>query len=222
MPVTYWKPESTSDIVMLCNAVMERWHKDLFDNKIKIGILFAMNSKHEQPAVKHAGHPANAVVKAVSLKDKISKEYDVEMIVDGNEWTGFNDRQRTALLDHELSHVMIKRKKVKKNNKKKRDDDYDDDDTDKADEEATEQDDIVYDDYGRPVVKIRRADWNIGDGFADVVRRHGEYSCEYQNIHSANVVVNDLCLIRTCDVATDEVAKTVEPAKPESTPTEAT
>jgi hypothetical protein len=45
-----------------------------------------------------------------------------------------------------------------------------------------------YDDIGRPKLRLKKGDWNAGDGFRDVVARHGDHAAEFENIRRAYAV----------------------------------
>lgn len=146
------------DVVELLNKVVQRWHPDLTDFKVKIGVLLAWNP--DGPAVKHGGYPAFATVKPVPLKDRLTKGYDVEMLIDGKDWEQMRPRHRAALLDHECSHLVVAR-----------DSNY-----------PTQP---KLDDLGRPIVKTKNGDWNVGDGFRAVVARHGRFAIEKLSVAKA-------------------------------------
>jgi hypothetical protein len=142
----------------LLDCVMKEWHKDLAEQGVKVGVLMA-ESNGGGPAVRHGGYAALATVRVVPLKDRLTKGYDAEMLVSAEDWRQMKAPLRAALLDHELSHVQLRRKK--KTNAVKRDD------------------------LGRPVLWLRKADWNAGDGFRAVVVRHGEAALEFEGLRRA-------------------------------------
>jgi hypothetical protein len=47
------------------------------------------------------------------------------------------------------------------------------------------------DDLGRPKLKAIPADWNGGDGFKEVVARHGEAALEYENARRVAQIAED-------------------------------
>lgn len=183
MSTVYWKADDT--VVSFVDSVMALYHNELKSAKVKIGIIFAYSGSENKPSVRHAGYPAYATIKLISLKDRISKGYDAELLIDADNWKTSCDKSRAALIDHELSHLQLKKKKVKKNKKES-------DENESDDEEIHNNSEIEIDDIGRPILKIRKGDWNVGDGFRDVVARHGEYSVEAQSIESATAFVNSL------------------------------
>lgn len=178
MGTVYWKADDS--IVRSVYDVMKRYHGDLHDHGVKIGVIMAMSGSEEGSALKLHGYPVAAMVKVVSLKDRIVKDYDVEMLVDAMLWKESNEKRREALIDHELSHLAIKRKKPQKPKKGE------------VQKESDALGEVVYDDIGRPVVKTIKADYNIGDGFLNVIRRHQDASFETQNINAAMNIIESV------------------------------
>lgn len=175
MGTVYWKADAS--IVAFIDNVMEKYHQDLHINKVKIGTIMAMSSSEETTALKLHGYPVAAMVKIVPLKDRITKEYDVEMLVDAALWKESSIKRKTALIDHELSHLAVKRKKPEKPKKGE------------PVKESGNLGEVVYDDIGRPVVKTVKADYNVGDGFLHVIQRHQEESFETININNAMNII---------------------------------
>ena len=175
MGTVYWKADAS--IVAFIDNVMEKYHQDLHINKVKIGTIMAMSSSEETTALKLHGYPVAAMVKIVPLKDRITKEYDVEMLVDAALWKESSIKRKTALIDHELSHLAVKRKKPEKPKKGE------------PVKESGNLGEVVYDDIGRPVVKTVKADYNVGDGFLHVIQRHQEESFETINIYNAMNII---------------------------------
>ena len=111
MPVTY--ELATPDTVALLHMVREKHHEKRGLDAVRFGVLLAHGPVDKYgiksgPAIKgHAGAPAAAKVKSVPLKDRVTKEYDVEMILDGDEWPKLTESQQIAILDHELTHICL-------------------------------------------------------------------------------------------------------------------
>lgn len=140
---------------------LRKAHPDMHAIGLRVGVLFAENGG--EPAVKHGGYPASATIKVVSHKDRVTKGYDAEMVIDSGVWDDLNDRQRASLVAHELHHLQLV-VKVDKETKRRL---------------------IQYDDGGRPKLKTRPGDWNAGDGFAYIVAEFGDDAIEFRNIRSA-------------------------------------
>jgi len=181
---TYWKADDS--IHNILSELITNYHPDIDESQAKICILFAARVKG--PAVKHGGYPAFATVKINSLKDRVMKGFDAEILIDATEWRKSNPTQQRALLDHELSHIEVKRKKPVKNKKSKESDDGDND----GSSQTVAKEEIMTDDIGRPKLATKKADWNVGDGFASIVRRYGENSVELYNIQKANEMIDEL------------------------------
>ncbi len=186
MPVTFWKAEANSDVHLMINQAMLNWHKELNQYKVKVGVIFAYSDNVEKPAVKHGGYPAIASVRLVTGKDRVIKDFEVEMLVDASAWKSLSSESKLAVIDHELAHVSLKKKKVKKSKDKDKDKEAV---SEKQHEDAEEE--VVLDDHNRPVLKLKKGDWNVGDGFSDVVSRHGKNAIEYLNIKSAEKMAAD-------------------------------
>lgn len=166
MPTTFSKADE--EVVKLFNSVMDEYHSDLAECGLQLGVLMAYNPKGD--AVKHGGYPALATVKAVAQRDRITKDYDVEILVDEDRFTELSPEQKVALIDHELSHV----RRVANTPK------------------AIAAGELAWktDDNGRPKVKIVKADGQPSDFFVSVLERHGTKAVEWQSIQSANLAVS--------------------------------
>lgn len=166
MPTVYRKADD--DVVTLLTAVMQGQHRDLFDAGVLVGVVVASNPDGD--AVKHGGYPAFATIKVVSAKDRVSKGTDAELLIDEGKWEDLRPGQRRALIDHELSHLKLKkswRSTVVG-----------------PDGEPTGETELKFetDDLDRPKLKTVPGDWNAGDGFRVVVARHGADAIEFENL----------------------------------------
>jgi len=99
------------------------------------------------------GYPAAATVKIHSLPLRALGLGDFLITVDAATWASLSTAERTALLDHELCHV-----------------------------EAIENDgDFEHDDLGRPKLRLRKHDWQLG-GFVGIAKRHHNRALEVQAV----------------------------------------
>lgn len=89
-------------------------------------------------------------------------DHDAQIELDGPVWKTLSQPCKKALLDHELTHLVVKR------------------------DRKTEK--IKLDDLNRPVLATRPDDWS-STGFLDVVARHGQASLEYQAIQRLHEAV---------------------------------
>jgi Putative phage metallopeptidase len=123
-------------------------HTDL-DN-VTITGLFAHDTEHGDSVLTHQGYPAGAVVRITPIKDRAVGIADATVTVDRAGWLTLSQRQRDALVDHELTHLHW----------------------------VTDEDgDHLCDALGRPKLKMRKHDHQYG-WFDEVAQRHGTASPE--------------------------------------------
>lgn len=197
MPRTYWKAKADDSVHSDVERVIKAWHKDLADNKVKVGIIFAYDPKG--PAVVHGGYPAYATVRILSMRDRVSKDYDVEVLIDAELWKSSEQAHKDAILDHEFSHVEVKRHKPKKKPKRRPEEDEFDtlgedppDTVETQENEEEELGEVMLDDNGRPMLKTRKGDWNGGDGFKAVAARHGDFAIEVLNSDKVRSIIDSV------------------------------
>lgn len=142
----------------LLERALRNWHGHLLDLGISINLLFVRAADKEgealSGALKHQGYPALATVKINSLKDRAEGKSDATITIAEYEWQEQSEAQRLAILDHELTHLEPK-----------------------TDEEGT----VKRDDLGRPCLKIRLHDHQMGI-FHTVAERHGPHSGEHASV----------------------------------------
>jgi hypothetical protein len=189
----------------LVNHAIRQWYPELLKAKVEIGVLFAISARETQPALKENGHPVPGTIKIVSPKDRISKKYDVELILDGDEWGSDSAQHQLAKIDSFLARLEIKKPKPKKPKKSKA--------TVHGNDEENQQhqpDEFMVDDAGRPKLRLRKGDWNAGYGSREVVERHGQFAPEVLSLDKAQAVVQAALqfhrLSRQADKITAEVA----------------
>lgn len=124
-------------------------HDELKD--VTVSALFVFDLESTLPVLKHQGYPAGAVVRITPLKDRALGISDAIIVIDRAGWLALSQRQRDALVDHELTHL-----------------------TRKVDKETGE---MVCDALDRPVLKMKKHDHQHG-WFDEVAQRHGEASPE--------------------------------------------
>jgi hypothetical protein len=133
------------------DQAVDQWHQPLRKVKLLLGVLVAQNL--DGPGVRHNGYPALASIRVVPLKDRVTKGYDAELLIDEREWNTMKVEHRHALCDHMLAHLVIVKEK--------------------------KSGEVKYDDLGRPKLRTRKGDWTGGEGFAEVVERHGNFAVEF-------------------------------------------
>ena len=144
-------PESVQDV---CTKVMEKDHGDLVCVHVRVCCLFASSKGKDgivKAAVKLHGRSCYATCRIVPERDQALGMPDAVILIDENLW-GMripDPKQRRALLDHELTHLLVKR----------------------------DEDGVVYNECGRPKLEMRQHDWEL-TGFAEVMKRHGDNSME--------------------------------------------
>lgn len=154
MPATYAEvDEATRDLV---HEVMEAHHEPLCVEGVKLDLVFAYAPVDEETgikvgdALKHRGVRALAIARVVKLKDRAKGMGDGEIEIDGDDWQEYSRAERIALIDHELHHFVLDRDR---------------------------KDEVKRDDLGRPRLKIRQHDFDIG-GFYEVVARNPTHAFE--------------------------------------------
>lgn len=141
----------------LAKELIEQYetHKPMKVVEPKVDYVFAYGDVDDEgrqlnDALTKNGLKALGITKIIALKERALGRGDVEVALDGDWWKSATDEQQAALLDHELHHICIK--------------------CDKAGN-------VQYDDLGRPKIKLRKHDVEVG-WFKVVAERHGAASQE--------------------------------------------
>lgn len=130
-------------------------HKPLKAVGIKIDYVFAKGDVDEEGAQTNWALTKNGVrclgiARKIPLKDRALGRGDAEIAIDADHWADASKEEQAALLDHELHHITVKADKVGN---------------------------IQYDDLGRPKIKLRKHDVEVGF-FNIIAERHGIASQE--------------------------------------------
>ncbi len=170
MPNTYEQP--SQDLRDMVQAALERYHPILHQCGVTIAILFIDDIDEESgeshQALKCNGYPAAATIAINPLKLRALKLADALMVLDAKSWSELDVEEQIALVDHELHHLQVRgfdRGFVGLNG------------AGKIDRSAK------VDDQRRPVLKLRKHDWQLG-GFAVVAKRHRAAAIEVQQAKS--------------------------------------
>lgn len=168
MKVISFEQANTTELEMLAKAI-GIYNKPINDYQVVVGFIkcFAVDPDNEddyQPSLKKNGIPVIALTKPVSTKDRIIKKYDVEIVVDGNRWNELNDDLRLAVLDHEVSSIIVM-----------------------LDKEGN----VSRDTSERPKVKIKK-DNLMFSGSSDTLARHGENSQEFIKFNELSARINHI------------------------------
>lgn len=153
----------------LAKKAAEQWHPELVEHDVRVGMVFTSASKndHGEPtckAVTFAGTGVVAKVRRVTPKERLWCDADVMIEVDADRWASMSEEERTAVVDHELTHVELARAK---------------DGSVKLTEDL------------RPAIKFRPDDWML-TGFREVIERHGKSAIEAQSLHEVGERVGQL------------------------------
>jgi hypothetical protein len=156
MPTFQRCPKAVND---MANELMCRFetHTPLLDARVTIDFVFAfadIDEQTQQPignALSKGGVKALGLCRKIPLKDRALGRSDAEISIDGQWWEAASDAERQALLDHELHHISVK----------------------------VDKRGLVRDDLGRPVVQLRKHDYEFG-WFNVIAERHGRASIERQ------------------------------------------
>lgn len=130
-------------------------HKPLAAVPVKLDFVFAYADTDDDgnpvnDALTLHGYKALGITRKLALKDRAMGRGDAEICMDGDWWQKASPDEQAALLDHELHHCSVK--------------------CDRAGN-------IQFDDLGRPQIKLRKHDVEVG-WFAVIAQRHGLASQE--------------------------------------------
>jgi hypothetical protein len=139
------------DVADLVAALIKKHRPDLKKNEVTIDLLFVAHDG-EGPALTLHGYACAAVVRKLGVKDRSAGRADAEIVIDHEQWCTFEPDTRKALMHHELKHLEVV-----------------------MDGKARPK----VDSAGRPVLKIRKHDHQIG-WFMEVAQIYGRASIEVQ------------------------------------------
>lgn len=146
-----------ADVFELLADVMARFHGPLERFGVTVGLLAAWPNEGEGNTLKLHGYPCAAVVKVTPYRQRVQGIEDAVITLDGPTWNTLSEPERTALLDHELQHLEVS-----------------------LDNEGNPRSD----DHGRPKLKVRLHDWQLG-GFDAIAARHKAAALEVQAFRQA-------------------------------------
>jgi|CXWL01.1.fsa_nt_gi hypothetical protein len=156
MPIRCEKADK--DELGLLDQTVKTYHPKLLAAEVQIGMVMLWDeprgdAEPKRPIRVH-GCPALARVRRLNVRDRLLTGKTITIEVDQAAWNKLTERERVALLDHELTHVV-----------------------------AQEIRDGVFaqHDDEHPEVKLRPDDYTI-NGFFEVGRRHGRDSGEVRSL----------------------------------------
>jgi hypothetical protein len=153
----YPAPQEINDLV--AELIQEtEFHPELRD--VGATVLCQMHST--KTGLKLHGYPAIAVVRLIPSKDRAAGLPDARITIDADTWHDMPAAERRAVLDHELHHLDVVGAWAKGNG------------------ENPKRFVCKTDDNGRPKIKIRPHDWELG-GFRVIAARHGEKAAEVRS-----------------------------------------
>lgn len=146
----------------LVDEIMREYHPQLHSARVRIDTYMALpdldkdGEARDRPALSDKGYACLAKIKITSSDDRGKGRGHAEMTIDDERFKELSERQRQALIDHELMHLDVV---------------YDKDD------------DIVEDKYGMTKLRTRKHDHQYG-WFNDVADRWAKDSQEvFQAAH---------------------------------------
>ncbi len=168
--------EADQSVHDLLGAVMDEYFPELsgMDPSLVVDIRMAVDGADMGKRLLHRGHLVGAMIKVVGAEERAAGGADVRLKIDQVSWDKRTERQRVALLHHELTHVEPKR------------------DTDTGL--------LVLDPYGRPKIKLRLDDWML-TGFLETARIFGLDSVERVSIEVVAAKLSQLELPFVDDAA---------------------
>jgi len=162
-----------ADTIDLINRTIDAYHPELASHEVIVAAQMCEPSEKEAVKagkegrvprpLKLNGWPCHATVRKTTVQERIGGMADALITLDALHWRDLDDAGRIALLDHELTHLEIVR-----------------------DKEGFAKSD----DAGRPVLKIRLHDWQIG-GFREVAARHGQAAPEVVSFREVATAYKD-------------------------------
>lgn len=190
MPVTY--QPAPADVVALTKRLAAAFHPHLIKHKVKIDVVMAFGPVNEDmektgPALTLNGYDCLGIASITKLKERVKGDGDCEIALDGDRWPDLSPRLREALVDHELTHFAM----LEGENGQR------------------------YDDLGRPMLKMRLHDWDVGF-FHSIAARYGADSMEVINFLHLCGGEDGPTYLRHVGMAKPPVEKALPKGKPAS------
>lgn len=154
MPATFAKADTAVREMANDILCLNECYQPLLDAHVTIDFMFAYAERDEKErivgnALTKNGLPALGIARIVNLKDRAKGMGDAEICLDHDFWETAGEKEKRALLDHELYHLCVR----------------------------IDKRGLVRDDLGRPKLKIRKHDYEFG-WFRAVAERNGKHSLE--------------------------------------------
>lgn len=153
------------ELLAQITRIMGDHHPHLVDAGVTIGctLVAAPAGKDGEisgPALRCRGWPALAVISITSLRDRAGGMPDARIQLDQSHWETASLDDQDAIIDHELEHLIVLLNTVGK---------------------------VKYDSAGRPKLKLRPHDYELG-GFFSLIQRRGALAAEakaYIRLHQS-------------------------------------
>lgn len=145
-----WYSKADDEVMATVEKVMKKYHADLHAEGVAITVLIARSE--DGPPLKVRGQEALGSIRVTKSTERALGLGDALMMINGEAMPAWNSGRLQAVIDHELTHLALK--KSKKTG-------------------AVERDDL-----DRPKLKIREHDYEFG-WFAETANRFGEDSFEF-------------------------------------------
>ena len=140
-------PDSVQERVV---QLIKKYHPELHAIELKVDCISVVSSEAGESALKLHGYPCAAIVKIVSSKDRSVGRGDAEIVIDEASYSGMKEEEKDALIDHELTHLQVKRNRYGL---------------------------VKMDEHNRPKLKMKLHDREYG-WFDAIAERHGLASLE--------------------------------------------
>lgn len=137
--------EAPEDLAAKVDDAMKRWHDELDKAGVEVGVLVADNLI-DAPVKGYGGLPASGKIRVVSLKDRVKKKYDAELVLSARFVGGVAEQVLVAAIDGFLSALELIRDK----------DGF-----------------VKRDDLDRPRLRVKAPDFGVW-GQWTTVKRHGD------------------------------------------------
>jgi hypothetical protein len=95
--------KASDDLAMRIAAMKKEFHPQL--ENVTVGALFIFDPNTGAEVLTHQGYPAAAMVRIVGGRDRAAGLPDAQIIVDRAHWQTLAQKQKSALVDHELYHL---------------------------------------------------------------------------------------------------------------------
>lgn len=157
---------ASEDVLQAIARMREEYHQAL--DGVTVAALFIYDDEASSDQVlRHAGYPAQAMVKVTPTRDRVLGVADAVIVIDRANWLSLPVESRDALVDHELYHLVR----------------VIDEETGLPKSDAAD----------RPKLTIKQHDHQFG-WFDEIAQRHGEHSIETRQAKALAAATGQLYL----------------------------